>query len=77
MNAHTEIYLARNRTKRQHKIYLHEATINMLNGFAGGTVSENVNAIVCAFLQKIGKQMNYLDDQTLRQINEIRRALTT
>ena len=77
MNKCAAILKARNRVKRVHKVYMHEATVNMLNDFAGGTVSENVNAIVCAFLQKIGRDMSYLDDKTVKQINNLRRAITT
>jgi hypothetical protein len=41
-----KILLARNRTRKQHKVYLYEAEITMLGGLAGGTVSDNVHAIV-------------------------------
>lgn len=74
---HTEILSARNRTKIQHKTYLHEATINMLDGYCGGTVSKNICAIVSAFLQQIGKDMSFLDGSTLLQIQKIRRAITS
>lgn len=70
------ILLARNRVRRQHKIYLYEAEINMLDGFAGGTVSENVHAIVAAFLKRIGKKLDFLKPCDIAQINEIRRAIT-
>lgn len=74
-NSHTEILLARNRTRKQHKVYLYEAEINMLNGFAGGTVSDNVHAIVASFLRKIGKQMNFLKERDNSRINALRRAI--
>jgi hypothetical protein len=74
---HSDILSARNRTKRQHKTYLHEATINMLNGYCGGSVSENICAIVNAFLQQIGKDMDFLDPATRSQITAIRRAITS
>jgi len=73
---HTEVLMARNRTKRQYKIYLHEATANMLEGFADGTRSENICAIVNAFLRRIGKDVSFLDENTLSQINKLRRAIT-
>jgi hypothetical protein len=68
--------LARNKTKRQHKVYLYEATINMLDGFAGGTVSDNINAIVSAFFLRCGKDMPYLKKRDTFRIKEIRRAIT-
>lgn len=74
---HQEILLARNRTRKQHKVYLYEAEINMLNGFAGGTVSDNVHAIVASFLRKIGKKMSFLKERDINRINEIRRAITS
>ena len=71
-----KILLARNRVKEPHKVYLYEAQINILSGFAGGTVSENVHAIVAAFLKRIGKKMPYLKKSDHIQINNIRRAIT-
>jgi hypothetical protein len=72
-----EILLARNRVKKQHKVYLYEAEIGMLDGMAGGSVSENVHAIVASFLRRIGKQMDYLKEEDIKQINNIRRAIAT
>jgi len=72
----SEILMARNRTRKQHKVYLYEAEISMLNGFAGGTVSDNVHAIVASFLNKIGKKMDFLKERDINRINEIRRAIT-
>jgi len=74
---YNHILAARNRTKKQHKVYLHEATCNMLRGFAGGTISENICAIVNAFLEKTGRDMSFLDKSTLNQIKNIRRAIST
>jgi hypothetical protein len=73
---HGEILLARNRTRKQHKIYLYEAEINMLSGFAGGTVSDNIHAIVAAFLIKIGRKMEFLKERDLNRIKMLRRAIT-
>jgi hypothetical protein len=73
---YTEILLARNRTKLPHKVYLHEATVNMLRGFAGGSVSENTCAIVNAFLEQTGHVMTFLDPATRLQISKIRRVIT-
>lgn len=73
----SEILAARNRTKRKHRVYLYEAEIAMLDGMAGGSVSENVHAIVAAFLKRIGKQMNFLKPCDIMRINEIRRVITT
>lgn len=72
-----EILLARNRVKEPHKVYLYEAQMNILSGFAGGTVSENVHAIVAAFLGRIGKKMPYLKKRDIKQINNIRRVIAT
>lgn len=75
-NKCSDILIARNRTKRQHKVYLYEAEISMLDGMAGGTVSENVHAIVASFLRKIGKKTDFLKETDINQINNIRRAIT-
>ena len=50
---------------------------NMLDGFAGGTVSENICAIVAAFLEKTGHNMIFLKDCDRLRIKEIRRAITS
>jgi hypothetical protein len=76
MNDCSEILMARNRTRKQHKVYLYEAEINMLEGFAGGTVSDNVHAIVAFFLRKIGKQMDFLKSRDFNRINALHRAIT-
>ena len=73
---HSGILIARNRTRQAHKVYLYEATKKMLDGFAGGTVSDNVNAIVCAFLEKTGHDMSFLKTRDRLRIKEIRRVLT-
>jgi hypothetical protein len=72
---YNEILLARNRTKKQHKVYLYEAEISMLSDLADGSVSENVHAIIASFLRKIGKQMDFLKEEDIKQINAIRRAI--
>ena len=59
------------------KIFLYEAMANMLDGFAGGTVSENICAIVAAFLEKTGHNMIFLKDYDRLRIKEIRRAITS
>ena len=69
--------MARNRIKRQNKVYLYEAMKNILEGFAGHTFSENVFAITAAFLQQIGKSVDYLKPADHLLIKEIRRAITT
>jgi hypothetical protein len=73
---HTAIKMARNRVRIQHKVYLYEAEINMLDGFAGGTVSDNTHAIVASFLRKTGKKMDFLKKRDLNRINELHRAIT-
>ena len=70
------IRLARNKTKRQHEIYLYEAEINMLKELKCGTVSEIVHAITASFLRKIGKDMKFLKDCDLLKIKEIHNAIT-
>lgn len=49
----------------------------MLDGFAGGTVSDNVHAIVASFLRKIGRKMDFLKERDINKINELRRAITS
>ena len=73
----SKILAARNRVKVPHKVYLYEAEVNLLSGLAGGTVSENVHAIIASFLRRIGKQLDFLKPCDIKQINEIRRVLTT
>jgi hypothetical protein len=55
---------------------LYEAEINMLDGMAGGTVSDNAHAIIASFLRRVGKKMDFLKDRDINRINEIRRAIT-
>jgi protein-arginine kinase len=74
---HKEILMSRNRTKRQHKVYVYEAMKNMLDGFAGHSVSENLFAISAAFLQQTGKCVDFLNEHDHLLIKEIRRAMTT
>lgn len=74
---HNEIYLARNQNRIQHKVYIYDAVKNILNGYAGGTVSDNINAIVCAFLEKTGHDMSFLKKRDILRIKEIRRAITS
>lgn len=74
---HDKILLARNRTRKQHKVYLYEAEINMLDGLAGGTVSDNAHAIIASFLSKIGKQMNFLKYRDINRINALHMAITS
>jgi hypothetical protein len=71
-----KILLARNRTKQQHKVYVYEAMKNMLDGFAGHSISENLFAISAAFLQQTGKCMGFLTYNDHLLIKEIRRAIT-
>ena len=70
------VLLARNKNKKQHKIYIYEAMINMLNGFAERSVSENICAIVAAFLEKTNHDMSFLKDKDRLRINKICRAIT-
>jgi len=71
-----QVLIARNRTRKQHKAYFYEAEINMLDGFAGGSVSDNAHAIIAAFFQRCGKHMPYLKERDHNRIKEIRRAIT-
>jgi hypothetical protein len=48
----------------------------MLDGLAGGTVSDNVHAIVASFLRAVGKKMDFLKEKDINRINAIRRAIT-
>jgi hypothetical protein len=73
---HKEILAARNRTKQHHKAYIYEAMKNMLDGFAGHSISENLFAITAAFLQQTGECTDFLTDHDHLLIKEIRRAIT-
>lgn len=68
---------ARNRTKRQHKIYIYEAMKNMLDGYGGNSVSENCFGIVAAFLERTGHKMDFLTEKDRLIINKLRRAITS
>jgi hypothetical protein len=70
---HHNVLIARNRTRRQHKVYLYEAEMNMLSKF--GSVSDTVHAIVAAFLKKTGHDMSFLKERDHNKIKEIRRAI--
>jgi hypothetical protein len=70
------ILLARNKTKQQHKVYIYEAMCNMLEGFAGHTISENIFALTAAFLEKTGHKLDFLKDSDRLIINDLRRAIT-
>jgi hypothetical protein len=71
----SEILLARNRTKLQHKVYTYEAMKNMLDGFAGNSISENFFGIVAAFLEQTGHKMDFLKPCDKLIIKNIRRVL--
>lgn len=68
--------IARNRSKKQHKVYLCEAEIDMIKDLSCGTVSKTIHAIVAAFLSRIGNDMSFLKRCDHIQINNIRRAIT-
>lgn len=72
-----EILIARNRTKRQIKVFVYEAIGNMLEGIAGQTRSENIFGLCCAFLEKTGHKLDYLKDSDRLIIKNLRRAITT
>lgn len=73
---YNKILVARNRTKKVHKVYTYEAIKNMLDGYAGNTISENMFGIVAAYLQQTGHDMSFLKDKDLLIINKIRRVMT-
>lgn len=68
--------MARNRTKKVHKVYTYEAIKNILDGYAGNTVSENMFAITAAFLLQTGHKLEFLTIKDMALINNIRRAIT-
>ena len=74
------IYLARNRVKKPHKVYLYEAEINMLRGLSHFlpnkvSVSDTVHAIVALTLVRAGKDFSYLKDKDKSKIKALCRAL--
>jgi hypothetical protein len=73
----SEILLSRNKSKRQHKVYIYEAMCNMLSGFAGHTISENIFALTASFLERTGHKMDFLKSSDRLIINDIRRAITS
>lgn len=71
-----DILLARNRTKKVHKVYTYEAIKNILDGYAGNTTSENMFAITAAFLLQTGHKLDFLTARDMGLINNIRRAIS-
>lgn len=72
-------YRARNRTRRQYKGYAHEATLNMLACLGrplAMTRSETIETICLCFLDRLGKDLSYLDDSTRLRMRALRRAIT-
>jgi len=72
------IYEARNRTKRQYKVYMREATANLLSSvgaLAGLTRSEVVDALANSFLRKIGKTVLYLTSDDTLKIEKLKEAI--
>lgn len=71
-----EILFARNRTKRQMKVFMYEAIGNMLEGLSGQTRSENVFGLCCAFLEKTGHKLDFLKPSDRLIIKNLRRAVS-
>jgi hypothetical protein len=81
MTKETKIYLSRNRTKKQHEVYLYEAEINMLQTIADKTsgrksVSKIVHAIVADFLMKNKRSLEFLTDLDSLEIKDLDNAIT-
>ena len=75
MTDHQTILQARNKTKIQHKVYCYEAMKNMLDGFAGNSISENFFGIVSCFLEKTGHPMDFLNQHDKLIMNKLRRVI--
>jgi hypothetical protein len=73
----SEVLLARNRTKRQVKVFMYEAIGNMLEGMAGQTRSENVFGLCCAFLERTGHKLDFLKPSDRLIIKNLRGAIST
>ena len=73
---HQAILRARNKTKIQHKVYCYEAMKNMLDGFAGNSISENFFGIVSCFLEKTGHPMDFLNQRDRLIMTNLRKAIT-
>jgi hypothetical protein len=73
------IYQARNRNKKQYKVFLREATASLLSAVGGNAElsrSEVLDALANSFLRKIGKDVSFLHEQDLLNINKLKRAIT-
>ena len=77
MVGYAQIVLARNRTWRQHKVYLYEAEINMLRSMGCGSVSDTVHGIVAAFLERTEHVVDFLKPRDRLIIQNLRRAITS
>jgi hypothetical protein len=81
MSKENEIYLSRNKNKKQKIIYLYEAEINMLQEIAKKTtgrksVSKIIHSIIAKTLINNNKQMNFLKNKDINEINELDKYIT-
>lgn len=81
MGNESEIHLARNRTKKQHEVYLYEAEINILQTIADRTsgrksVSKMIHAIVADFLIENGKSLEFLNNTDRLEIKELHNVIS-
>ena len=75
------ILVARNRTRRQHKVYLYEAQKSMLKDISKCLPKASVSDVLCimslCFLEQTGHDMSWVPDRDLFKMKELRRAIAT
>ena len=81
MKKESKIYLSRNKTKKQHEVYLYEAEINILQTIVDKTsgrksVSKIIHAIVADFLIRNKRTLEFLTDLDKIEIKELHNAIT-
>lgn len=78
---HDAIYLARNKTRRQYKIYLYEAEAEMLRTLSMLTDgkqsrSDIMHIILSCFLEQKGFATDYLKTGDRLKMRQLRRAIS-
>jgi hypothetical protein len=68
---HSAILMARNRTKRRYQDFRYEAMQGLMQSVTG-SASEFAFAVCAMALKAMGKQMNFLTEQDMRLINDLR-----
>lgn len=77
---HTEIYAARNRTKRQYQVYAHEAEYSVATYEAGKVIGKNSGSMFfwaagCVVLGILGHKFGYMSEKDKECILLLRKEI--